>query len=176
MKKKRISKTQNRETIGQTVYDNLHKQPDVISTIEIKSSLEKKYYDDLILVAQNSIDKIYKKVFYIEVIFMRDKPYMNMVLHPRFIARSTCPTPTWGQHVWEYDTFLQKLDLLWSIPFKEVADDLKRDAHILTEQQKILLQEVRQYEDGLYERVARKLNDEPKEGSNLILINNEGQA
>ena len=175
MTKKKQSKTQPRETVGQTVYDNLLKQPDMQDIRDLRKPLLNEYQKDLIQSVQNSLSHIFERTFYVEVVFIREKPLQGMVLHPRFFTRSTCPTPTWGQHVWEYDSFSQKLDLFWAIPFKEECERLKREKDHLTDGEKVMLNEVLQFEGGLYEKVARKLNNEPKEGCNIVLTN-EGVA
>lgn len=174
--KKKLSKTHKRETVGQTVYDNLHKQPDVTDLKEIKPDLQQEYYDQMINTIKNAHEKITGRIFYLEIIFLREKPLLQQVIHPRYIARSSCPSPTWGQHAWEYDTLTQKLDLLWAIPFKDKADELKRNIAKLTDGEKISLREVLNFDNGTYEMLARKLNNEPEDGDNRILINNEVQA
>lgn len=176
MKKKRLSKTQKRETIGQTVYDNLHKQPDVTDPRDIVKQKKEDYYNDLVSVVTNGIKEIVGRVFFIEVVWIREKALQNYVEHPRYIARSSCPTPTWGQHAWQYDTLTQKLDLLWAIPFKDKAEWLKENQKTLTPGEKIQLDEVMRLDNGFYEQLARRMNNEPEEGDNRILINNEVEA
>lgn len=175
MKKKRLSKTHTRETIGQTVYDNLHKQPDVTNVKEeIAPSMLEQYWNDLV----THIDKVSKEfsnVFFMEVVFIRPKPFNGMVVQPHFVGRPHCPSPTWGQHVYRCNSSTQEVDFLWAIPFKDKAEELKFNALTLNQMEKTMLDQVLTYEHGVYELLARKLNNEPKNGSNLVIVS-QGEA
>jgi hypothetical protein len=175
MKEKRQSKTQPRETVGQTVYDNLHKQPEVTNIKEeIAPGMLEHYWNDLV----THIDKVSKQftdIFYIEVIFLRPKPFKGMIIKPNFFGRPHCPSPTWGQHVYRCTSLIQQIEFLWAIPFKDKAEELKMNALNLTPGEKTMLEQVFAFDHGVYELLARKLNNEPKEGSNLVIIN-QGEA
>jgi len=172
MKKKRLSKTHKRETVGQTVYDNLHKQPDVTSLLEIAPDLKGKYWEDLKSIIVDAA-KNFRSSFYVEIIFLREKLLQQMVLRSRFFARSSCPTPTYGQHVWRYDFANDELSFLWSLPFKDRAESLKRNPLLLSEDERSMLKLILDFEDGTLESIVRKLNNEDDITANLVLINNE---
>jgi hypothetical protein len=170
--KKRQSKTHLRETIGQTVYDNLHKQPDVTDMFEITPDMQERYWKDLTSIVVSAKDEL-KESFYIEMIFIREKALQGYVLHPRLFARTSCPTATYGQHVWHYNYSLDQLAFIWMLPFKDRADHLRENMLNLSDGEKSMYKYVLDFDDGTLERVARDLNKEDDTTANLILINNE---
>ena len=170
--KKRQSKTHKRETVGQTVYDNLHKQPDVTDMGEITPDMQARYWNDLASIIVNAKDQL-RESFYIEIIFIREKVLQGYVIHPRLFARTSCPTPTYGQHVWFYNYSQDSLAFIWMLPFKDRCDNLRINMLNLTDGEKSMYQYVLDFDDGTLERVARELNNEDDITANLVLINNE---
>lgn len=170
--KKRQSKTHKRETVGQTVYDNLHKQPDVTDMFEITPDLQERYWQDLANIIIAAKEQL-RESFYIEMIFIREKALAGHVLHPRLFARTSCPTPTYGQHVWHYNYSQDQLAFIWMLPFKDRADYLRDNMLNLTDGEKSMYHYVLDFDDGTLENKARKLNNEDEITANLVLINNE---
>lgn len=101
--------------------------------------------------------------FYIDIYMFIDK-LMSLHIAPNIkylpMIRTWCPSPSSGQHVWYYDSKKQKLEFLWAIPNKVDIISLSSQEHLLTTEDRYLLDSIYKFFNGYYLEVMKKRNKE----------------
>lgn len=116
-------------------------------------------YEKNVLEAIETGKKLYDGDFYI-VVETKKEPKMQNVIRNYFIARQTCPTPTYDNSVYKYHWRDEHLEFLWVLPSKEVYKMFKDRALEIPSDQKELLGFVLDDADGTLLRLCKKLNGE----------------
>lgn len=180
-----------KKTIGQHSTDLMvkHRFDPMTNAIDVQRASEKEYLDNLnwaIEHAQKNIDcsnipkheycktrDPIKGDFYITVI-VKKEPALANLFRNYFITATCCPTPTYDQTVWIFNSLKQRIELIWTIPDKESCMMYKENKHIIDKEEHQLLQYVLDFYDGVLDKMARKLNKEEKSG--LILFRKDSNS
>jgi hypothetical protein len=112
---------QDRETLGQQIYDNQIKYAgQKTQTIrETTDEMGKKYMEELLSCAKSNLAK-HNKDFYILEIIEAD-PILDSVMKVHFQARWTRPNPEWGLSLYKVEADTGELRYLWGLPRQHEA-------------------------------------------------------
>ena len=147
-----------KETVGKISSDLIIKEPETRSPVEqMREQLSE--YDQNIYKCVNHGITLYKNDFYIVVLTKKERLMPN-VLRNYFLHRSSCPTPEWDQTVYKYHAKDQKIEFLWVVPAKDVCEYLQRNALLVENEEKGLLNYVIAYHDGSLFKKCKQLNGE----------------
>lgn len=155
------------ETVGKVATELWDKQLDTRNVQEIISasmSRAELAFDEAI---KDGKKKWHGQSFFIVALSRDFRKLMYKTLMNQFVARQTCPTPNYDQHVWRYDFHSGQTEYIWSIPCKEACHYLKDNALLVAPEEKELLRYVLEYADGTLYKKCKKLNGE-KETSNEL--------
>ncbi len=171
-----------RETVGKISTDLLEKEKDIYDPREIQEAVHKNYINDLewsVLHAQKKAsckEECPKKCsdrisldgdIFIEVITKKER-LMKNVLRNYFIAKKSCPTPTWDQSVFHYKKSSETIEYVWTVPDKNTCSLFSRHVAHVDPAEEDLLKMVMDFENGELLLKAQKLNGEIKDGTPTI--------
>lgn len=159
---------ENKETLGQTIYNLAGKTPDSLDPIEITEEMGNKEYIKGLNACIEKTIKNYPDDFYITAIRVQVPLMHNKAYKLLFKSRLTCPTPQYDEDVWKYSARDEKLDFIWSVPDIGTCHMLKNNALIVDPEERQLRDFAIAFLDGDLLRKAKELNGE-KETSNIIL-------
>jgi hypothetical protein len=157
----------NKDTVGKAAVELMAKSPETRSPIELEREMQKEYIDNLIECVNNS-KKTYLGDFFITVLTKNEKLLPN-VFRNYFYARSTCPSPNYDQTVFKYNSVDESIEYLWTLPNRETAHYLRKNALQVHPEERQLLDFILQFSDGTLFRLAKKLSGE--EISSVLLSN-----
>jgi hypothetical protein len=150
-------------TVGSQLLNIATRQLDKMTAVEAWEAKEKDYLKNLIECAEINRKK-FDGDFYIlttvknEEIFNK---YLPMpVLREYFIALKDCPTPNYDQNLYFYNSKLEQIEFIWSIPDRETSQMLHANRDIVDESEKWLLKFVLDYADGTLFRLMKSRNGE----------------
>jgi hypothetical protein len=158
--------TIKRETVGKISSDLLNKTPITNDPIEIERAMHGDYLKNMLSCIDDASDE-FGNAYFIVVLTKRER-LMSNVLRNYFFARSTCPTPDYDQTVYLYKKDADCLDFIWVIPSKDTCIYLKNNALSVVEEEKQLLRFVLDFADGTLYKLAKKLNNEVDDSSELV--------
>lgn len=168
-----------KDTVGKQARDLLLKKPDPIDPIEIQREIHKDYIANL----EWCVKHMQKKVdcshlvgkdrghehcatreswtgdFFVAVLLKKERILEN-VLRNYFLATLTCPTPTWDQSVYHYQSATEELTYLWTIPDRETCEIFTDNARHIVPEERQLLKMILDFNDGTLLRKCRQLNGE----------------
>lgn len=156
----------NRETVGKISSDLLKKIPVTNDPIEIERAMHSEYVKNIIDCINDAPASFGNDLFI--VVITKKEPLMPNVLRNYFLARTTCPTPDYDQTVYTYQKDADDLRFLWVIPSKDACLYLKDNALSVSAEEKQLLRFVLDFADGTLYKLAKKLNGETKDSSELV--------
>lgn len=174
------------ETFGKK-YSELVKDTTVITnSIELQRQSEKEHLDNIIWAIKHALKSIDCSMikghdkcksrsaiegdFYI-VVLIKKEPMLSDVFRQYFMVAGCCPTPTYDQMVYKFNSQLQDLELIWVIPDRESSIMYKQNKNIVDPEEHQLLQYVLDFYDGTLNEKAKILNKEKKSG--IILFKKE---
>jgi hypothetical protein len=159
---------ENRDTVGKISSDLLQKTPCSLDPIEIAQECTKEYIPNLIDAVQKNKNN-YIGDFFIEVTLKRE-PLMLNVNRYLYRDRQSCPRPNYDQSVWKYDSKLEQIQYIWTIPDRETCFTLYVFRNEVVPEEQHSLQFVLDFADGtLYRKMKEFNNEEPD--SNLLINN-----
>jgi hypothetical protein len=129
--------------------------------------MTKTYVDELLQALQRG-KKTWKEDFFIEVLTKRERLLTNIIRN-YFVPRTTCPTPNYDQAVYHYIKKDDYLVLLWVLPDRDYAFDLKNNALTLDREYHELLGFILDFADGKLLQKAKILNREDVLEGRIIL-------
>jgi hypothetical protein len=110
------------KTLGELALEMQQKSPDKVAVNDLGNE---------ILKGEDVMKSIWEcvrnglKVFGIPVVFVELHMWMDRTIQQqpniRKIPRASCPTPTYGQTVFKYDSRIDKMETLWSMPDRETS-------------------------------------------------------
>src|SRR5882672_8312014 len=114
-----------RQTVGKIAHDLLNKT-DVydksVTVIDQQRESQKDYIKELLEAVERG-RKRWPADFYIHV-ETKVEPLMLNTLRHYFIDKGACPTPFYDQSVFRYNSAVEQIEYLWTIPDKETCEHL----------------------------------------------------
>ena len=174
----------NKQTVGKIASDLMLKTPESSDPIEIQRATEREYLENLEWCVKHALKKVdcssitnhdecKKRVaidgdFYIAALLKKEKLLQN-VLRNYFVATKSCPTPTFDQTIYKYNSKKEAIEFLWVVPDQETALTLKENKQIVVPAERSLLQFVLDYYDGNLHRICKKLNGETMDAGSMLI-------
>lgn len=149
---------ERKETVGQIVTDLLAKSPESTDPIEIQRATEKEYLDNLAQCVETN-KKHYSNDFFIVVITKAEKLMPN-VFRNYFFARKSCPMPNYDQTVYIYNSKMERIEYIWSVPCRDTVYLFGYNRDKIDPSEYQLLQFVLDFMDGTLDRLCVKYNNE----------------
>jgi len=157
-----------RANLGEIATDLSQKAPETLSPIEQMWVNLKKYEENVLLALQRGKKDFPYQDFYVHV-EVKKEPLLKNVIRHYFFSRLTCPTPFFDQIVYKYMVKDDRLEFLWVMPAKDIAENLRDNALLVPKEEKELLDFVLDYYDGTLLMVCKKLNGEKE---HTVLLDN----
>lgn len=164
-----------RDTVGKLATQAWTTDSGQINPQEIQQATEKEYLEELkwcVLHAQGKVDcsskefhegcvrdNPFKGDFFIEGLTKKEKLLEN-VLRNYFIPRYSCPTPSYDQTLYRYNSQADEIEFIWCVPDKDTSDYLY--FHRSQVQEKELLEQIIDFKSGKLMRKCKKFNKESK--------------
>ena len=155
-----------RETVGKISLDLLNKTPITQDPIEIERAMHGEYLKNILNCISDASNAFSNDTFI--VVITKKEPLMPNVLRNYFLSRSSCPTPDYDQTVYHYKKDSDNIALLWVIPSKDTCLTLKENASSVAIEEWELLSNVLKFADGTLYKLAKKLNNEMEDSSELV--------
>lgn len=150
-------------TIGSQLLNVASRQLDKMSAVDAWKAKEQDYLKNLIECAEINRKKFNGDFYILNTI--KNEPIFNKylpmpVIREYFIALHDCPTPNYDQNLYKYNSKLEQIEFIWSIPDRETAQMLHANKDIVDESERGLLKFVLDYADGTLFRLMKRLNGE----------------
>ena len=147
------------ETTGAASHRLLSQQEEpAFEAPEYQREMHKTFEENITEAVRRGL-KLGRDVFYIVVLFRKDR-LMSNVVRQQFFPRITCPTPDYDQTVYRYSKATGDLEYLWTVPDQASTQLLLFQGGDLPEEYKQLSQFCQEYILGNLERKAAALNGE----------------
>jgi hypothetical protein len=146
------------QTVGKASLELMQQIHEQYSPIEYEREMHKEYEKN-ILECIDTHKKLFASDFYVVVLRKRER-LMENVYRTYFLGRLSCPTPTYDQTVYKYHYKEEALEFIWTIPDLETCTIMKRDALLVPDMEKELLQFVLDFQDGVLDIKTKILNNE----------------
>lgn len=147
-----------KKTAGQIILDLADKIPESLDPIEIQRATEKDYMDNLIKCVELNKAR-YPHDFFIVVITKMERILLNT---PRnyFVARKSCPMPNYDQALYFYNSKMERLEYIWSVPDRDTVYLFLDNRDHIPSSQYQLFQFVLDFTDGTLDKLCVKYNNE----------------
>lgn len=142
---------------------------------EIQRAQEKEYLDNLVWCAQHAQkktdcskienhDQCKDRValegdFFIAALLKKEK-FLENVLRNYFVATKSCPTPTYDQTVYRFNSQKGDIEFIWVIPDRETCLTFKENVAQIVPAEHALLQNILEFYNGSLYRKMKKFNGE----------------
>jgi hypothetical protein len=156
---------EKRKTIGTLSQELAQKAPESRDPIELQREMQKDYLDHLLKCTEEH-RKIFPGTFYI-LVLTKNERLMPNVFRNYFYARQSCPTPDYDQSVFVYNDEQEQIEYLWTIPSKDTCIHFKNNILQIAESERTLLKFILDFADGSLYKLAKKLNGEQEDSSEL---------
>lgn len=172
-----------KKTLGKIATDLQKSDSGLINPQEIQRATEKEYLDNLVWCVNHARKQVdCSKIenhdqcksrssldgdFFIAAIIKKES-LLDNVIRNYFIPTIACPTPTYDQTVYRYNSAKNDIEFLWVIPDRETALTLKENKNIVVPAEMGLLQFVLDFYDGKLYRRMKEFNGESKYAGNLL--------
>jgi hypothetical protein len=158
--------TRSRETVGKISTELLSKAPNSTDPIEIERELHKDYVKNILECVESNKNQFDGDFFVI--VLTKKEPLMQNVLRHYYFSRHSCPTPDYDQTVYQYHREKEDIEFLWVIPSKEACLTFMEQASSIAPEEWGLLHYVLKFADGTLFKLAKQLNNEKLETSEII--------
>ena len=155
-----------KETVGKISSDLLAKDPETRDPIEIERELHKDYEKNVFEAVERG-KKDFPDDFFV-VVITKKEPLMQNVLRHYYFCRLSCPTPDYDQTVYKFKRLTDIVFFVWTIPSRDTCHMLKENKHLVHPSEYGLLDFVLKFDDGTLRRLAKELNGEKEDSSELI--------
>jgi hypothetical protein len=162
----KIHGNNKRDTVGKIAADLALRTPYSTDPIEIERELHKDYVKNIFECVQSS-KKQFNGDFFV-VVLTKKEPLMQNVLRHYYFSRHSCPTPDYDQTVYHYHLKEDDIEFLWVIPSKEACLTFLEQASSIAPEEWGLLHFVLKFADHTLFKLAKKLNNEKLDTSELI--------
>jgi hypothetical protein len=173
-----------KQTVGKIASDLMLKTPYSNDPIEIQRATEREYLENLEWCVKHALKQVdcssiaghdecknraaLEGDFYVAALLKKEKLLQN-VLRNYFVATKSCPTPTFDQTIYKYNSKKEAIEFLWVVPDQETALTLKENKQIVVAEERGLLQFVLDYYDGNLHRICKKLNGETMDAGSMLI-------
>ncbi len=148
----------DKQTVGSASLDLMLKNHAQASAIDYEREMHKEYEREIFHCIDAHLTKIDGSFFV--VVLRKQERLMSNVYRNFFLARKSCPTPTYDQVVYKYHRDLDAVEFLWVVPDMETCAVFTRNALQIDAQEKQLLKFVLDFNDGTLDRLAKTFNNE----------------
>jgi hypothetical protein len=157
-------------TVGSQLLNIASRQLDKMSAVDAWKAKEQDYLKNLIECAEINRKK-FDGDFYI-LTTVKNEPIFNKylpmpVLREYYIALRDCPTPNYDQNLYFYNSKLEQIEFVWTVPDRDTSKYLFDNKEIIDESEKQLLRFVMDYADGTLFRLMKKFNGEEIDSNKL---------
>lgn len=164
------------KTVG-SIASELLSNPDThkLNPQEIQRAQEKEYLDNLVWAvkhAQKKVDCSHLENhdeckdrtaldgdFFISSLLKKEKLLEN-VLRNYFVPSKVCPTPSYDQTLYRYDSRKEDIEFIWTVPDKETCLTFKENVTKIVPEEQALLGFVLDFYSGALYRKAKEFNGE----------------
>jgi hypothetical protein len=160
------NETRSRDTVGKISSDLLNKTPYSNDPIEIERAMHEDYVKNVTACVETA-KKNFFGVFFVIVLTKKERLMTNVLRH-YFFARRSCPTPDYDQAVYHYKSELDDIEFLWVIPSKEACLTFIEQSSSIAPTEWGLLKYVLEFADGTLFKIAKRLNNEKDDSSEII--------
>lgn len=161
-----------RKTAGQISQELLNQSPVDINAQDQAEQSNKSYLYELYGTLLSFKESNPNTDFFIEVQTISSRVLHNMI-KKMFFGRLSCPTPNYDQTVWHYKHKDEELFLVWTIPDRKHCFELLENANIIDPELRELTENVKAFALGELYMLAKKLNNEDKLESLVVLKENK---
>ena len=131
------------QTVGQASYALLQKRPEKINVIDMQKEMQKSFSREMAECIHKN--KEIKGLYYILVIFRRERTMPN-VIRQQFVApRFTKPKPNYDTSLYSYNNKTQEFKYYWTIPDEDSCIYLMTHQNDLPKEEKRLLEFVKSF-------------------------------
>lgn len=157
-KNKRDSKP--RKKLGKIVADILEntRPNETVSVRDVGESVFSDFDKEMQLCIDRGLAQ-FPGNFHIVLLIEIPKLYRGQVVRAYYIPRISCPTPGYDQTVWRYNRDSGSLNLLWTIPAREICDDI-RNGVVISDMNKESMRYATAFLDGSLMKKVKELNNE----------------
>ena len=156
-KAKKIEAPSSYTDIGKQYIEKASKiNTDTVEVHELSKEMNKDYMSTLIDTALKAKQK-YDGTYYVVVLTKREK-LIQTAIRNFFVARKSCPTPSYEQTVYRFNPKDESLEFLWIVPSKDIAKGMYSQRYNLELCGDSLLPFVVDFFEGRLYNKAIKLN------------------
>lgn len=155
-----------KETVGKKALELAQKAPETRSPIELEREMHKDYEKNIL----ECIDRGKKELdsdFFV-IVITKKEPLLQNVLRHFYFFRISCPTPDYDQTVYKYTKSTDIVEFIWTIPSRDTCFMLKDNKTIVSPLEYGLLDFVLKFDDGTLRKLAKTLNGEKEDSSELV--------
>lgn len=148
-----------KETVGKVSLDLMQGAKDALHTPQDQMEAQLQDYEKNVYEALARGKKDHAGTFYIVVLTKKERLMQN-VIRNYFLTRESCPTPEWDQTVYQVRMPQEEIVFLWTIPARDICQQLKDEALDLDPVDRELLEFVMAFDDRRLDALAKRLNGE----------------
>lgn len=156
----------SRKTVGKHSVDLLSKKPETRDPIALQREMQREFEQNLTSCMERGKRTFVGKDFFV-VVETKREPLMENVIRNYFFFRQSCPTPTYDNTVYHYHSNGDWMEFLWVVPSKDTCELFKRNALNIHPEERDLLDNVLLFFDGSLLELAKRLNGEVLEKTQL---------
>ena len=155
-----------RETVGKVATDLLKKKHDPVSVIEQSAAQHKDYVTTIKECIQNGKQATVGDFFV--VVDTKKEPILENVIKNTIFWRHSCPTPNYDQTVYMYIRKDDDLKFLWTVPCRDACFLLRENRTRVVKEEYGLLDFVLKFDNGTLYALAKKLNNEKDDSTEVL--------
>ena len=146
-----------KDTIGK-IASELKEQFTPVAIIDQQRKMQEDYIKELIIAAERGRKK-YTGDFFIHVETKKEK-LLDNVIRNYFIDRKSCPTPNYDQSVYKYNSDLQEIIHVWTVPDRETCFYFLHNSSYIVQEEKELLDFIGKFARGELFMLCKAYNNE----------------
>lgn len=148
------------KTVGEYAQELKQKQPDTIDTVELQREIDQKEKTlEEIWKCVEEHEKLWNFPFYVVVLQKHEKALQNVVRR-YFLARRSCPSPTYDQTVFRFEPKTGQLEWIWSLPDRNSCKHYIKNHQQIPKSHHDLLRCIVAFYNGQLIEKVQKLNKE----------------
>lgn len=146
------------KTAGQLINENAKKYHGNVDIAEVCEAAQQDYVDKI----RNTVEQGIKQFNHDFFVVSEGKVERLLQCTIRNLIKLAvfCPTPHFGQTVYHYDAKKEKLTMLWSIPDKAYAQELRSTIEIKNKAERMLRNDVLDFYEGKLAKKADEYNNQ----------------
>jgi len=178
-------------TVGKIATDLLQSEaPRLVNPQEIQRAQEKEYLDNLVWCVSHARKEVdcstienhesckdrtaLEGDFFIAALIKKEKLLEN-VIRNYFVPTKACPTPTYDQTLYRYNSKKGSIEYLWTVPDRETCLTFAENKDKIVPAEQGLLKFVLEFYDGTLYRLCKKFNGEAQYAGGSLIGKEEWQ-